>query len=153
MGKNVKINVTAKDISDMAVAIKSFPVGDEVSNGVFRLPDDTAKVDHYFAHGVYAREMFIPAGAAVIGKIHNYETLNIMLSGEIELISNGTKKRLKAPQVIVGKAGEQKIGIAIEDVRWLNVHPTKETDLNIIEKEFISETLEDYLTANKLLEG
>lgn len=96
-----------------------------------------APVTHHFAHGVYGREMFIPAGTLLTGKIHRFETLNVLLQGEISVTTPEGIKRLTAPAIFVSPPGCKKVGFAHTDVRWLNVHPTRLRDLAAIEEKFI----------------
>jgi hypothetical protein len=104
---------------------------------IAKLPPGDCPVTHHFATGVYCREMFIPAGTVLTGKIHVHDTLNILLEGEITVTTPEGMKRLKAPAVFVSPPGCKKAGYAHTDVRWLNVHGTKLTDLTAIEAKFI----------------
>lgn len=101
------------------------------------LPPGEAPVTHHFADGVYGREMFIPAGTMLTGKIHRFATLNVLAQGEIEVTTPDGMRRLKAPAVFVSPPGCKKVGYALTDVVWINVHPTEETDLAKIEAHFI----------------
>lgn len=92
---------------------------------------------HHFAPGLYLRELFIPAGTVLTGKIHRFETMNILLKGSIRVTTDNGMKTLDAPQIFNSKPGTKKAGFAITDTTWLNVHPTEETDLKEIEREFI----------------
>ena len=90
---------------------------------------------HHFADGQYAREVFIPAGTIALGKKHRASTINVLLAGKL-LIYNGENSdmiEMEAPAVYTTEAGVQKLAYVIEDVRWLNVIPTDETDVNLIE--------------------
>lgn len=101
------------------------------------LPPVEAPVTHHFAHGIYGREMFIPAGTMLTGKIHRYSTLNLLIQGEITVTTPEGVKRIAAPAVFVSPPGCKKVGFAHTDVRWVNVHPTRLTDLAAIEQKFI----------------
>lgn len=104
---------------------------------IAKLPAVDCPVAHHFATGVYGREMFIPAGTVLTGKIHIHDTLNILLEGEITVTTPEGMKRLKAPAVFVSPPGCKKAGYTHTDVRWLNVHGTKLRDLAAIEAKFI----------------
>lgn len=100
---------------------------------------------HYFAHGVYCRQMKVPAGIVLAGKIHKHDTLNILLQGEIEVaMEHGGTSVMKAPLVFVSAPGVQKIARTITETIWLNVHGTDETDLSVIEKIFTADSYEEY---------
>jgi len=42
---------------------------------------------HHFSKGVYAREIFIPKGSFIVGKIHKHENLNILSKGDLSILS------------------------------------------------------------------
>src|SRR6187551_184114 len=45
-------------------------------------------VQHHFAPHVYMREIFMPAGTFVIGKMHKTEHFNIITQGVVRLINH-----------------------------------------------------------------
>lgn len=145
----------SEKINAAANKIKKMNVGDTIYKDIVKLPDDTAPVNHFFAYGVYGREMTIPKGVTVIGKIHKYQTLNILLEGELLVSANNKTETIKAPCVIVGEPGTQRMGKALSDVRWICIHPTHEKDLGKIEDKFIAKSLDDpeLLDEIKRLEG
>ncbi len=95
------------------------------------------KETHHFADGIYGRELFIPAGTVLTGKIHRHSTLNLLIQGDITVTTPEGMKRIQAPAVFVSPPGTKKAGYAHTDTIWVNVHPTKITDLEAIEAKFI----------------
>lgn len=102
-------------------------------------------VQHYFSQGVYGREMFIPAGTLVTGKIHKYTQLNVLLCGELSVMTEDGVKRVKPPFVVVSPPGTKRVAYAHEDTRWLTIHGTDKTNVDEIEDEFIAQSEQDYL--------
>jgi quercetin dioxygenase-like cupin family protein len=102
-------------------------------------------VRHHFAKGVYGRELFIPKGTTLTGKIHKYTQLNILVCGELSVLTDDGVKRVKPPFVVVSPAGTKRAAYAHEDSIWLTVHGTEETDVDLIEKTFIAQTEQEYL--------
>lgn len=110
----------------------------ELANELRKLPQIDAPITHHFAEGIYGREMFLPAGATIVGKMHRFATLNILAQGEISVTNaDGAVRVLQAPAVFVSPPMCQKVGHAITDVVWINVHPTRLTDVAAIESKFI----------------
>jgi len=109
-------------------------------------------VKHYFSHGVYAREMFIPKGTIVTGKIHKYQNLNIMSKGELSVLTEAGVVRIRAPFTVVSPPGTRRVAYAHADTIWITIHGTEEQDLERIEDHFIAQTLEDYQAFSCLLE-
>jgi quercetin dioxygenase-like cupin family protein len=101
-------------------------------------------VKHYFSQGVYAREITIPAGAMVTGKIHKFEQLNILSKGEMSVLTDDGVKRVQAPFTIVSPPGTKRIAIAHSECVWTTIHGTDETDVDKIEAHFIAQSDADY---------
>ena len=111
------------------------------------------KTTHHFCNGIYAREIFIPKGVILTGKIHKEEHLNIISKGEISVATEDGVKVVKAPCTIISKPGTKRAGYAHEDTIWITVHATEETDLEIIEELFIAKDYEDFLEYQTKLLG
>lgn len=96
-------------------------------------------VEHEFADGIYARKMTAPANCLVLGKRHRYRTLNILLSGEVTIYAGESMpvSRIKAPATFTSDAMTQKLIFFHEKSEFVNIHPTMETDVDKIEKQFI----------------
>lgn len=108
------------------------------------LPSVSCEARHYFAHGTYVRELLIPAGVLLTGKIHRYEGINILSKGHVVIISDHGRQELEAPHTMVCGAGVKKAIVAVEDSVWLNVHPWNGTDtLEEIEAKVIAASYAD----------
>ena len=99
-------------------------------------PQVDIPVRHYFANGVYAREITIPAGVLLTGRIHKYENLNILSEGEISVLTENGMERFKAPAVIVSPPGTKRIALAHTRCVWTTILGTRETDPEKIEQQF-----------------
>lgn len=100
-------------------------------------------VEHHFSKDVYAREIKIPKGSFVIGKIHKFQNLNILSKGEISILSIDGVQRVKAPFTVVSSPGVKRVAYAHEDTVWTTIHGTAERDVEKIEEIFIAKTYED----------
>ena len=100
-------------------------------------------VTHHFADGIYAREIFIPAGSVLTGKIHKTEHLNIISQGKISVVTESGKKTVTAPCTMVSPPGTKRAGFALEDTVWTTIHASKETDLALLEQELIAPDFDD----------
>ncbi len=114
----------------------------ELEDAIRLLPPIELETIHHFAPGVYARELRIPAGVVLTGKIHRTEHLNIISAGKIQVYNDGVTKTIEAPFTFVSKPGTNRAGFAIENTVWTTIHVTEETDLALIEKEVIVESFE-----------
>ena len=114
----------------------------ELEEAIKTLPQLEFEEKHHFAPGVYTRELFIPEGTVLTGKIHRHEIMNVLVSGTIRVTTDNGIERLTGPLIFNSKAGTKKAGYTETDVIWLNIHPTELTDLEEIEKEFIAPSFE-----------
>ena len=77
--------------------------------------------------GMYAREIFIPKGVMLTGKIHKFDHFDVMLSGDISVSTDtGEIKRLSGYHMMSGSAGKKRIGFAHEDTHWITFHSAPE---------------------------
>tara|TARA_R110000868_G_scaffold48984_1_gene158360 strand:- start:83 stop:538 length:456 start_codon:yes stop_codon:yes gene_type:complete len=106
-------------------------------------------VTHHFAPGVYAREIRVPAGTIVIGKIHIHAHLNIISKGSGFVATETGREYFNAPYTFTSQVGTKRAVHAITDVIWTTIHLTEKTDLAEIEAEIIApdyETLDARLS-------
>jgi hypothetical protein len=89
----------------------------------------------------YARQIFIPKGTVVVGKIHRHSHHNFLMQGCLSVATEHGKEYLRAPHVFVSEPGTKKALYAEEDIILVTVHMTRfrgEDDLEKIEEELIS---------------
>jgi len=111
---------------------------DGAESVMLQLPQVEIPIRHDFADGLYGREILIPAGTCLTGKVHRHADLNFVLYGEIEVLTErGDFKRVTGPCWFPGKAGAKQIGRAITDTLWITVHATCNRDLETLEDEIL----------------
>lgn len=98
-------------------------------------PQIDCPLNHTFAPGLYAREIFVPKDTIVVTKIHKLDHFTFVLKGDCSVYQNGDVKRVKAPCMFLTKAGTKRAVYVHEDTVWTTVHhnPDNETDLEKIE--------------------
>ncbi len=98
---------------------------------------------HYFAPGVYAREVILPAGSCVIGRVHRTEHLNIISKGKCTINCLGEIMEVEGPFTFVSLPGAKKAVYSHTEVMWTTIHVTDAgTDLEKIEEETIMSDFE-----------
>lgn len=110
---------------------------ERVESELLKLPQVDCPLVHRFAPGVYLREIFMPAGIFVIGHEHKTEHFNIVTEGCARVMMDGVAEVISAPCTFVSGAGVRKVLYIEQDMRWITVHPTNETDLEKLEAELI----------------
>lgn len=109
------------------------------------LPQIELKPNHYFAKGLYARELFMPKGSAVTGKIHVKEHLVIILYGDVTVASNDGVERYVGPCTFVGKPGSKRALFMHEDTLWTAIHATDETTVEACEATLATNDYNEFL--------
>ena len=102
---------------------------------------------HTFSEGVYVREVFIPAGTMLTGKIHKHEHPNFLMQGKVSIITeDGGAQIMEAPQSIISPAGCKRALYTHTPTWWITVHlnPNGHTE--------ICQELEDEIIAKDYLE-
>lgn len=113
------------------------------------MPEHHVEIEiiHHFAPGLYGREMRVPAGTCLVGKIHKTEHLCVLSKGEVTVITDDGRINIRASAVIHSMLGAKRAILAHEDSVWINFHhnPTNERDIDKIEDIFIAKTFEEAL--------
>ena len=107
--------------------------------------DPITPLKHTFVNGIYTREIFIPKGMLVVGKIHKHAHPNFLMSGDVSVLTEEGAKRLKGPMALVSPAGTKRLLYTHEDTVWVTVHanPDNKEDLVELEDEIIAKTYAD----------
>jgi len=85
----------------------------------------SSKHSEFHCH-MYSREMKLTKGAVIIGKVHNFPTMNILMTGKIAVMSSAGMRVLEAPQTFMSEPGVQRVGFVLEDCLWVNVFLTSQ---------------------------
>ena len=99
---------------------------------------------HHFAEHSYGREIFIPKGSYIVGKIHRHSHLNVISMGDVTVITEFGFKRMKAPMTFVSEPGTKRALYAHEDTIWTTIHVTDKQIEAEIEEEIIAPDYETY---------
>ena len=143
---NAEITENRKTIMGMADILL-----DKITTGELQAQD--CPVTHRFTPGCYLREILMPAGTRIIGKIHATEHFNILLTGRVTVLTAEGVEEIQAPYTFVSKAGVQKVVYIHEDCIWQTVHVTDKTEIEEIEKEVIVEGYDQLLIDGLLSQG
>ena len=139
--------------ADVRKSILDFEELLKKQDGVFLGDSVNCPLKHSFAPGIYVREIFIPAGVVLTGKIHKHEHPNFLMKGKVEVFteSNGGEV-LEAPLSMISSAGTKRVVKTITDTIWVTVHhnPDNLTNTDEIEKNVIAENYEQF---ERFIEG
>lgn len=120
---------------------------DQLEGAMLSVPQTECPVRHYFAPGVYAREISIPKGTVLVGVVHKRDNLVVLSAGRLRLVTDDGTVEIAAPNTLLCKAGAKNAAVALEDSVWTNFFATDETDTDKL-VELLTES-----TADQLLGG
>lgn len=139
-------------VPDMAVA-RRIAIRDRISEFEDRLSKHPSAVfgdnegcplKHDFVDGIYVREIRIPAGTVLTGKIHRHAHPNFLVSGTAEVVTeHGGRETLAGPLWMISKAGTKRVVVAVTDLVWITVHRTDALTPEEAESEIICPDFEE----------
>ncbi len=113
---------------------------EELEGWMLTQPQAPCNVRHRFAPGIYIREVTILADTFAIGHYQKTEHMNVMLTGSVtKMRDDGSTEYLVAPQSFVAPPG-RKVGYVHEDMVWLNIYATNETDIDKLEAIYLEKS-------------
>lgn len=108
-----------------------------------QLPPEARPVRHIFAPGVYLREIFLPPGACVTGRIHRFDHACMVL-GDLTVYSQDEGlKRVTGCETFVSTAGVKRAVFVHAPTWFTTIHPNP-TDERDPEKLAAMFTVEDW---------
>lgn len=92
---------------------------------------DDCPVQHVFAPGTYSREITMPEGMLIVGRLHRHAHVNILSKGRCRVLTEFGAEELVAPCIFMSEAATKRVVYIIEDTVWTTVHhnPTDERDV------------------------
>jgi hypothetical protein len=145
---NKEKELIAKEFIDKVTNLETFllnsdlPGIEKFENGI----SESFPLTHSFSDGVYVREMFIPAGSFMIGKIHKFSHTVFLLKGKILVATENGVVCHTAPCYISSPAGVKRAVHTLEDTIWVNVHanPENTTDIKTLENNLVCSSYKAY---------
>jgi hypothetical protein len=127
-------------------ALEALPMGKREQILAFQgeleqLPQVDCPLTHTFAPGMYSREIFLPAGTFIVGKIHKHAHLNIVTKGRVTVVTEFGRREIHVtagPITFTSDAGSKRALYVHEDAIWITIHAVQSTDLAEIEREIIA---------------
>lgn len=131
----------------MTPAIETRAKVERLEAALLTAPQVDCPVRHYFAPGLFAREVTIPAGTCAIGVVHKTENIVVLASGRVRILTDNGPIEVQAPHVRTVKPGQKNAVFAIEAAVWINFfpNPDNETDINVLAPRFTEAEASDLL--------
>lgn len=153
MKKNIRINgelvYSSNQSNKEKIKKLKTTMIDCIKHGELEVAD--CPVTHRFTDGCYLREIFMPEGSVVVGKVHKTTHFNIIISGSVTVFTKDGIKEYSGPCVFESDAGTQKVVRCDSDCVWQTIHVTNLTDLKLLEDLLVEED-QDVVFLNEMLD-
>lgn len=136
----------------------------ETIDNIFALEDHLLKRDdclyledmeykHWFAPGLYGREITMPANLALTTMIHASEHIAILSKGSMTIYSENGTERVEAPYTMITKIGTKRAIYTHSEIVFTTIHTNEdnETDIDKLVDKMTFKTEQDFLDYEKLL--
>jgi len=138
-----------KEEAELIRREKIFDVEDKIKEieGSFQGDNVICPLKHTFADGIYVREIRIPAGMLITGKIHKHSHPNFLMSGTVDVYTeSGGHERLTGPLSMISPPGTKRALYSVTDLCWITVHynPDNTQDLDKLEDIVIAKDYAQY---------
>ena len=98
---------------------------------------DLAQVKHIFGPNVYIKAFFVPKGLALITKAFREDHITILAKGSVVVEDpDGQRFKYIAPAHTVFRENIRYKCSCVEDAVWYCIHPTDETDQDVLIKRY-----------------
>jgi hypothetical protein len=108
-------------------------------------------VTHFKAPGMIGRQMLIPKGSIIVGKIHKHAHLNQISYGHVRVFTEFGPMEINGPTTFTSQPGTKRVVLAIEDTLWTTFHlnpndydPDNEEEMKLLENEIIAKSYEEF---------
>ena len=93
-----------------------------------KLPQVDIPVVHRYSGGIYAREITIPAGVMLTGRIYKEDHFDVMVYGDVTVTTDEGRKRLTGFNISKGNTGKKRAGYTHAETRWITFCASDEMD-------------------------
>ena len=97
-------------------------------------------LDHIICNKTYVRQITLPKGALLTGRVHNYDHTSIISTGDVSVLTNEGITRITGPATWVSKAGTKRLIYVHEETIWSTIHSTEHTEIADIENELVHQS-------------
>lgn len=128
-------------MTDIATRSKIIQLEEALKARPDSLGPDPFPLEHFFAPGLYARQVTCPAGAVIVTKLHKTEHFIFMLKGRVQVVTEDGPVEIVGPCMFRNPVGVKRAVHVLEETVWVNIHHNPENieDLGKLESEFIAE--------------
>ena len=106
---------------------------------ISQLPQYEPETKHTVHAGMYCREVWRPAGAIVVGKIHKKEHFYLIVSGTVSITTDEGVKSVTGPHLLCSKPGTKRAVYAETDALCMTFHVVDAKTIEDAEHELVED--------------
>jgi mannose-6-phosphate isomerase-like protein (cupin superfamily) len=126
-------------VTDLAVADESRCAVEELQREIAKLPQAAFPTEHIFHGGMYCRQVWRPAGALIVGKVHKKEHFYMVVEGTILVTSDDGPVRVTGPHLMLSKPGTKRAVFAETDALCMTFHRVDSDNVADAEAELVED--------------
>jgi hypothetical protein len=112
----------------------------KLQEAIIQVETEAPEPNHYFADGLYLRELSIPEGMLLVGATHKKEHFLIITKGSMVVVSEFGESIMEAGDILVSPAGSKRAILALEDTTMVTTHLNEdnEQDMRVLENTLVN---------------
>lgn len=151
--KNNKVsNFTQKLESLQELMIANNDLENIYGDGENLVDNEVFQISHDYCGPLYMRKMIMPKDSVVVSAVHHTNHFWFLLKGKISVTTDEETVEHIAPCYSRSLKGAKRFIVCVEECLFINVHanPTESKDIEEIQDDLYSITLDEYIKKEKL---
>lgn len=103
------------------------------------MPQVELPTEHIFHGGMYCRQVFRPAGAVIVGKVHKREHFYMVVFGTVAITTDDGVQTVTGPEMFACKPGTKRAVYALTDAMCMTIHRADATTVEEVEPELVED--------------
>lgn len=103
------------------------------------LPQGHFPTEHIFHGGMYCRQVWRPAGALIVGKVHKKDHFYMVVYGTVLITSDDGPIEVTGPYLFQSKPGTKRAVYALTDALCMTFHRADSDTVEAVEDELVEE--------------
>lgn len=104
---------------------------------LLKCPQTELPTEHIFHGGMYCRQVWRPAGAVIVGKVHKKEHFYMVVYGTVAVTTDDGVQTLTGPFLLCSKPNTKRAVLAITDALCMTIHRVDSDTVEAAEEELV----------------
>ena len=133
--------------------IQKIELAEYMLKASFENEGDTFPLKHTIENGVYVREIFLPKGALLTGRVHNFDHMSFIPIGDVTVMTPEGTERIVGPKRWGSRSGTKRLIQVNDDTIWMTFHISDKSTVEELEAELVHHSDLTWIEELKLLPG